>query len=82
LSAFLPLCLKISQFIYYTNFYNRLQNNIGQENAQHSFAFIFVFFVAAFVRLLVAKTEENANVKTLTASGFLLFVGYVGCFVD
>jgi hypothetical protein len=41
-----------------------------------------VFFVAAFVSLLVAKTEENANVKTLTASGFLLFVGYVGCFVD
>jgi hypothetical protein len=28
------------------------------------------------------ETEENANVKTLTASGFLLFVGYVGCFVD
>jgi hypothetical protein len=75
-------CLKISQFIYYTNFYNRLQDSRCQENAQHSFALIFVFFVAAFVSLLVAKTEENANVKTLTASGFLLFVGYVGCFIN
>jgi hypothetical protein len=39
-------------------------------------------FVAGIVGLLVAKTEENANVKTLTATSFLLFVGYVGCFVD
>jgi hypothetical protein len=27
--------------------------------------------------LLVAKTEENANVKTLTECGFLLFVGHI-----
>ena len=32
--------------------------------------------------MLVAKTEENANVETLTGTSFLLFVGYVGCFVD
>jgi len=39
-------------------------------------------FVAGIVGLLAAKTEENANVKTLTATSFLLFVGYVGYFVD
>jgi hypothetical protein len=39
-------------------------------------------FVAGIGALLAAKTEENANVKTLTASGFLLFVGYVGCFIN
>ncbi len=59
-----------------------IQYSDNKINVKDCFAFIFVFFVAAFVSLLVVKTEENANVKTLTASGFLLFVGYVGCFVD
>jgi hypothetical protein len=54
-----------------------IQYSDNKINVKDSFAFIFGFFVAAFVSLLVAKTEENANVKTLTECGFLLFVGHI-----